>query len=95
MAQSAEHMREMREKAARTPRKPQAKATHHGRAKNRREPGELRTRSDAIQSFCSECITGYGLDCGGAGSVKAAIKCCTSTKCHLWPWRLGALDRAY
>ena len=62
-----------------------------GRAKDRRVPGECRTRKDAIQSFCSECITSYGLDNGGHGSILAAIVACECQECHLWPWRRGKL----
>ena len=63
-----------------------------GRATDRRKPGEIRTRKDSITSFCSECITSYGLDVGGYGSVLNAIRMCTSTECHLYPWRTGNLD---
>jgi len=63
-----------------------------GRAGDRRQPGEVRSRGDAIKSFCSECITSYGLDTGDAGSVKATIEACFCTECHLWPWRNGPLD---
>ena len=63
-----------------------------GTASDRRKPGEVRTRKDSIRSFCSECITSYGLDVGGYGSVLNAIRMCTSTECHLYPWRTGNLD---
>ena len=63
-----------------------------GRATDRRKPGEIRTRKDSIASFCSECITSYGLDTGGYGSVLNAIRMCTSTECHLYPWRTGKLE---
>ena len=63
-----------------------------GRAGDRRKPGEIRNRGDSIKSFCSECITSYGLDTGGAGGTQAAIRACASTECHLYPWRLGKLD---
>ena len=63
-----------------------------GRATDRRKPGEIRTRKDSITSFCSECITSYGLDTGGYGSVLNAIRMCTSTNCHLYPWRTGKLE---
>ena len=63
-----------------------------GRATDRRKPGEIRNRRDSITSFCSECITSYGLDVGGYGSVLNAIRMCTSTECHLYPWRTGKLD---
>ena len=69
-----------------------SKMTHKGRARDRREPGEIRSRKDAVMSFCSECITAYGLDCGGHGGVAAAIRACPSTKCHLWPWRNGPIE---
>ena len=63
-----------------------------GRATDRRQDGEVRNRRDSITSFCSECITSYGLDVGGYGSVLNAIRMCTSTECHLYPWRTGKLD---
>jgi hypothetical protein len=65
--------------------------THKGRAKDRRQPGECRRPQDAITSFCSECITMYGLDTGGHGSILNAIRGCTAKECHLWPWRTGKL----
>ena len=63
-----------------------------GRATDRRQDGEVRSRKDSITSFCSECITSYGDDVGGHGSIKNAIRHCPATECHLWPWRLGTLD---
>ena len=62
-----------------------------GRAKDRRVSGECRSRGDAITSFCSECITSYGLDVGGHGSILDAITACECQECHLWPWRRGKL----
>lgn len=62
----------------------------NGRAKDRRLPGEARNISDSVASFCSECITGYGDDTGGAGSVFRAIEACNSKECHLFPWRGGS-----
>lgn len=66
--------------------------TIKGRATDRRKPGEVRSPKDAITSFCSECITMYGLDVGGTGSVLNAIKACDCQECHLWPWRTGKLE---
>lgn len=63
-----------------------------GRAKDRRSSGEVRNRRDSIMSFCSECITAYGLDVGGNGSVAAAVRACPSVECHLYPWRNGKID---
>ena len=63
-----------------------------GRATDRRKLGEIRNRKDSITSFCSECITSYGLDVGGYGSVLNAIRMCTSTECHLYPWRTGKIE---
>ena len=63
-----------------------------GRATDRRKPGEIRTRKDSITSFCSECITSYGDDIGGYGSILNAIRMCTATECHLYPWRTGKLE---
>jgi len=60
-----------------------------GRARARREPGDARNPADSIASHCCECITGFGDDVGGHGSVHAAIEACTSPLCHLWPWRDG------
>ena len=60
-----------------------------GRARDRRMSGDVRNYKDSIASFCSECITGYGDDTGGAGSVFRAVEACTADKCHLWPWRNG------
>ena len=60
-----------------------------GRARARREPGDARNVLDSIASFCSACITAYGLDTAGDGSVKAAIEACTAPPCHLYPWRGG------
>jgi hypothetical protein len=71
-------------------RKKAAAITARGRATDRRS-GENRTPQDAITSFCSECITMYGLDCGGHGGVLAAITACTCKECHLWPWRRGKM----
>ena len=64
--------------------------TAKGRATDRRR-GENRTPQDAITSFCSECITMYGLDVGGNGSVLGAITACSCQECHLWPWRRGRM----
>lgn len=69
-----------------------AAITASGRALDRRQQGEIRSPQDSITSFCSECITGYGLDVGGHGSVLNAIRECTSKECHLYPWRTGKLD---
>jgi hypothetical protein len=63
-----------------------------GRARDRRKAGEVRSPQDSIISFCTECITGYGLDVGGAGSVAEAINRCTAPECHLYPWRNGKLE---
>ena len=63
-----------------------------GRATDRRQDGEVRNRRDSITSFCSECITSYGLDTGGYGSVLNSIRMCTSPECHLYPWRTGKLQ---
>ena len=63
-----------------------------GRATDRRKPDEVRNTGDSITSFCSECITSYGLDTGGYGSVLNAIRMCTATECHLYPWRTGKLE---
>ena len=82
-----EHMDAMREARGKS-----MKPNFTGRAENRRRPGELRSRKDAIRSFCSECITGYGDDVGGNGSILGAIRACAAWECHLWPWRLGAVD---
>ena len=62
------------------------------RATDRRKPDEVRNAGDSITSFCSECITSYGLDTGGYGSVLNAIRMCTTTECHLYPWRTGKLE---
>ena len=64
--------------------------TAKGRATDRRR-GENRAPQDAITSFCSECITMYGLDVGGDGSVLGAITACSCQECHLWPWRRGRM----
>ena len=63
-----------------------------GRATDRRKTGEIRNRKDSITSFCSECITSYGLDTGGYGTILNAIRMCTATECHLYPWRTGKLE---
>jgi hypothetical protein len=63
-----------------------------GRARDRRKAGEVRNQRDSIISLCTECITGYGLDVGGAGSVAEAINRCTAPECHLYPWRNGKLE---
>ena len=60
-----------------------------GRARDRRLPGDCRNLQDSLASFCSECITGYGDDVGGAGSVFIAVELCKSKECHFWPWRNG------
>ena len=79
------------EAIAEAKRRKAASITHTGRAKDRRQPGECRRPQDAITSFCSECITMYGLDTGGHGSILNAIRECTAKECHLWPWRTGKL----
>ena len=71
-------------------RKKSAAITARGRATDRRR-GENRNPQDAITSFCSECITMYGLDVGGNGSVLGAITACSCQECHLWPWRRGRM----
>ena len=58
-------------------------------ATGRRRSGDVRPIRVSVASFCSECSTGYGLDCGGFQTKKQAIEACTSRKCHLWPWRGG------
>jgi hypothetical protein len=58
-------------------------------AKGRRQPGEARPVMVSVASFCSECMTSYGDDCGGAPNVRAAVEGCTCRECHLWPWRYG------
>jgi len=63
-----------------------------GRATDRRKAGEVRNRRDSITSFCSECITSYGDDIGGYGTILNAIRMCTATECHLYPWRTGKLE---
>ena len=63
-----------------------------GRATDRRKAGDIRNRRDSITSFCSECITSYGDDISGYGSILNAIRMCTATECHLYPWRTGKLD---
>ena len=63
-----------------------------GRARDRRRADEIRSPRDSIISFCTECITAYGLDVGGAGSVAEAINRCTAPECHLYPWRNGKLE---
>ena len=63
-----------------------------GRATDRRKAGEVRNRGDSITSFCSECITSYGDDTGGYGGILNAIRMCTATECHLYPWRTGKLE---
>ena len=86
--------KEMASKAAQEARKATSRAINaKGRATERRQPGEVRSRKDAIRSFCSECITMYGLDNGDAGTIKGAIEACPATECHLWPWRGGPLDK--
>ena len=78
------------EAIAEAKRKKSAAITAKGRATDRRS-GETRSPQDAITSFCSECITSYGLDVAGHGSVLGAITACDTLECHLWPWRRGRL----
>jgi hypothetical protein len=78
------------EALARSQRMRSAAITAKGRATDRRND-ENRPPQDAITSFCSECITGYGLDIGGHGSLLAAVVACPATECHLWPWRRGRM----
>jgi hypothetical protein len=55
----------------------------------RRLPGEVVTRSAAIQNFCRECL---GWNSGGLGSLAENIRSCDCQECWLWPWRNGGLD---
>lgn len=55
----------------------------------RREPGEVVTRSAAIQAFCRECV---GWDSDGCGSVAGNVRSCACEECWLHPWRNGKLD---
>ena len=64
---------------------------HRGPVMARREAGLVLGRSDAIRSFCYECM---GWDPAGAGSMAAAVRHCPARCCHLWPYRNGPIDSA-
>lgn len=83
---------ELVEKRVKAQKRASAAINTKGRATDRRQRGEIRSRRDAIISFCTECMTSYGDDNGGCGTIAAAIRDCCAPECHLYPWRCGPLD---
>lgn len=57
--------------------------------RRRRKPGEVATRTVAIQNMCRECM---GFTADDMPSLAATVKACTAYECWLWPWRNGKID---
>ena len=77
---------EAREKGAATKRRRSALINTNGPATDRRQPGEVRKLSDAVQAFCRECC---GFDPAGHGGMAGAVEDCRSPACHLYLYRDG------
>lgn len=80
-------------KGAESRRRKSALINAKGQARDRRQPGEVRSLTNAIASFCAECC---GFDPGGCGSMRAAVEDCLGPLCHLYLYRNGVfhLDEA-